>query len=297
MHNTFVSVIIPTYNDWDCLSVCLHALSKQSYPANQFEIIVVNNKPGSKPDDHYWLPANCLLINEDKPGSYAARNTAINIAKGHIIAFTDSDCIPDQNWISEAVAYMNLNPAVGRIAGKIDLFYRSSKLVNVELYEKVYAFNQELYVKNDGTAVTANIFTYKTLFNQVGLFNDSLMSGGDYEWSVRAQKAGISIHYLDKAVVCHPARYKIDELVIKAKRVGGGQAMFTAKKGKYSLKNIFRFLYDLRPPVKSIKLITTRGKDLNIRQKITVFYLRYYLSVITAYEKFQVKTGKEPSRV
>ncbi|MDN3550476.1 glycosyltransferase [Mucilaginibacter aquaedulcis] len=297
MPNTFVTVIIPTYNDWDCLSLCLDALSVQSYPHELFEIIVVNNKPGSVPPAGFRVPDNCKIIDEAKPGSYASRNAGINIAKGEIIAFTDSDCIPDKNWLIEGVAYMLSNPQIGRIAGRIDLFYRSPKLVNVELYEKIYAFNQELYVKNDATAVTANIFTYKKSFDVAGLFNENLMSGGDYEWSVRAQKAGIPIHYVDTAIVNHPARYNLDELVTKAKRVGGGQAKFSADGKDSLLKTITRFIYDLRPPVKSITLINSRGKDLSLLQKLTVFQLRYYLSIVTAYEKFLVRKGKTPSRV
>lgn len=296
MSSTFVTVIIPTYNDWDCLALCLAALSQQSYPEDLFEIIVINNKPSSKLPEGYKLPQNCLVIDEHKPGSYAARNAGLNISKGEIIAFTDSDCIPDKDWIKNAVTYMLANPDVGRIAGKIELFYRSSKLVDVELYEKVYAFNQELYVKSDSTAVTANIFTYRSSFDKVGFFDDSLMSGGDYEWSVRAQKGGITIHYLDSAIVKHPARYHLEELLKKAKRVGGGQAKFTASEKANPVKLLFRFIYDLRPPIKSVKLINTRGKDLSLNQKLIVFRLRYHLSIVTAYEKFLVSQGKNASR-
>jgi GT2 family glycosyltransferase len=296
MNKAFISVIIPTYNDWDCLSLCLEALSKQSYPNELFEIIVINNMPGSKPPENYKLPDNCILIDENKPGSYASRNAGIRISKGKIMAFTDADCIPDKDWIKNARTYMLAHPNIGRIAGKIELFYRSSKLVNVELYEKVYAFNQELYVKNDATAVTANLFTYRSSFDKVGFFDENLMSGGDYEWSVRAQKGGILIRYLDNATVKHPARYHLGELLKKAKRVGGGQAKFSRGEDGKSIKLISRFIYDLRPPIKSIKLINSRGKDLTLSQKITIFRLRYYLSIVTAYEKFLVSKGKKASR-
>jgi GT2 family glycosyltransferase len=296
MHKFFVSVIIPTYKDWDCLSLCLDALGRQSYPPELFEIIVVNNMPSLPAPGNYKLPGNCIVIDEHKPGSYASRNAGIRIAKGEIIAFTDADCIPDMDWLTNGISFMEQNPDVGRVAGKIELFYKSANLVDVELYEKVYAFNQELYVKNDATAVTANIFTYKKSFDLVGLFDENLMSGGDYEWSVRAQKGGIAIRYLDTAKVKHPARYDIQELLKKAKRVGGGQAKFTNGRSQNRFEMILRFIFDLRPPVKTIKIIKERGSDLNFSQKVTVFRLRYYLSIVTAYEKFLVKSGKSASR-
>ena len=41
----FVSVIIPTYHDWDRLKLCLKALEQQRYPTDRFEVLVVNNDP------------------------------------------------------------------------------------------------------------------------------------------------------------------------------------------------------------------------------------------------------------
>ncbi len=293
----FVSIIIPTYNDWETLSFCLDALARQSYASNMFEIIIVNNNPALQHPETYPIPLNCRIVDEAKPGSYAARNKGIEISKGHILGFTDSDCIPDENWIYNAVTYMIDNSDAERIAGHVELFYKAAKLNHVELYETVFAFNQELYVKQDASSVTANMFTYRRIFKEVGLFNEAMMSGGDYEWSKRAQNCGVSIHYLKTAFVKHPSRFRIDELLIKAKRVGGGQAMFKSNKGKKFISAFFRLLYDLRPPVKTIPVINARGRKFNIYQKSMIFYIRYYLSIVTAIEKFEVKTGKVPHRV
>ncbi|MBE9585878.1 glycosyltransferase family 2 protein [Mucilaginibacter sp. JRF] len=293
----FISVIIPTYKDWARLSLCLQSLATQTYDSNSFEIIVVNNYIGDKVPDDYFVPENCKIIVEEQPGSYAARNAALKIAKGEIMAFTDSDCIPDPDWLSAAVAVFQNNPGYDRIAGKIRLYYKSEKLTHAELYETVYAFNQDLYVEQDGTGVTANMFTYRKVFDQVGPFKDDLLSGGDYEWSVRARDAGFKIQYSDMVVVSHPARHAISELVKKAKRVGGGQAGFQKQSGSKFVQSVVRFLYDLRPPVRSIPLIISKGKSLHPVQKLLVFYIRYYLSVITAREKFKVSLGKSASRM
>ncbi|NCD72397.1 glycosyltransferase [Mucilaginibacter agri] len=292
MAGKFVSIVIPTYNDWAGLSKCLKALSMQSYPSGSFEIIVANNNPSNPAPLNYRLPDNCQIITESKPGSYAARNSAIKKAKGEIIGFTDSDCIPDKDWITNAVASFNHNPDLWRVAGHIELFYKKPELSNVELYEKIFAFNQDLYVKKDSSAVTANLFTYKSAFEKVGLFNDELMSGGDYEWSVRAKNGDLSIKYFDNVTVLHPARYEFAELERKARRVGGGQAKFAA--GKPS--NLLSLVYDLRPPIKTIPIINQRGKTLSINQKLVVFFIRYRLNLITAFEKYRVKAGKIAAR-
>ncbi|MDR6944287.1 glycosyltransferase [Mucilaginibacter pocheonensis] len=295
MNNKEVSIIIPTYKDWDRLSLCLNSLKEQSYNPELFEIIVVNNYAEDKIPAGYDIPQNCKVITEKTPGSYAARNTGISLSTGSIIGFTDSDCIADKDWITNAVKFLESNDC-DRIAGRINLYYHSKKLTEAELYEKIYAFNQDIYVNQDGTGVTGNMFSYRHVFDKVGLFREDLLSGGDYEWSIRARDAGFKIEYVDNAVINHPARHNLSELISKAKRVGGGQAGFGKPEGKNKFKSIINLIYDLRPPVKSIRLIQKKGKDLRLAEKILVFYIRYYLSVITAREKFMVNLGKTAQR-
>jgi GT2 family glycosyltransferase len=290
----FVSVIIPLYRDWYRLALCIKALHEQDY--DRFEVIIINNCEAENVPDGFYLPANFRIINEFKPGSYAARNAGIKKASGSIIAFTDSDCIPDKSWLSNAINTFETDLTCSRIAGKIEIFYSSSKPNNAELYEKVYAFNQDLYVQMDGTGVTANLIVKREVLDAVGLFDEELLSGGDYEWSVRARNAGYKICYDENVRISHPARSRITQLVTKAKRVGGGQAGFTPTHNRGYVKRIFRFMYDLRPPVRSIPLIKRKGKDMALNQKLTVFFIHYYLSLVTAVEKFKVALGKEPSR-
>ena len=291
----FVSIIIPTYKDWARLSLCLQSLSNQTYDANFFEIIVVNNYTADKVPENYFIPKNCKIVVEGQPGSYVARNAGIKLSKGEIIGFTDSDCIPDEDWISNAVTAFEEDNNFARIAGKIRLYYKSDRLSNAELYETVYAFNQDIYVEQDGTGVTANMFSFRYVFDEVGLFREDLLSGGDYEWAVRARNANYQIQYSDKVIVSHPARHHLAELVKKAKRVGGGQANFSNASGNF-FQSAVKFLYDLRPPIKSIPLILSKGKQMNVTQKLLVFYIRYYLSVVTAREKFMVSLGKTAQR-
>ena len=226
MNLYFVTIIIPTYNDWIRLSKCLNALVNQNYSKENFEIIVVNNNP----DDHlpagFLIPDNCLVITEAKPGSYAARNAALKLANGEVIGFTDSDCIPDTNWIKNAVNYFITNKTCSRIAGNVCIFYNTVNPTKTQLYDKLYAFNQKGYVNISGTSVTANLFTYKNVFDTIGYFDEALMSGGDFLWGQMAHKNGYKVDYVEDVIVKHPARNTLKELLKKEKRVGSGMAKF-----------------------------------------------------------------------
>lgn len=292
MNSYFVSIIIPTYNDWARLSKCLKALSEQSYSPEKFEIIVANNNPDDPMPANYDVPANCVVITEAKPGSYAARNSALKLAKGAIIGFTDSDCIPDNNWISNAVNYLIAHPGCTRIAGNVSIFFETEKPTRAQLYDKLYAFNQKGYVSKSGTSVTANLFTYKKVFDTVGYFDESLMSGGDFLWGTMAHKNGHKIEYVEEVVVKHPARDSLRELAKKEKRIGSSQAKFL-NGSNGTILDFLNFLKELRPRLTDIKFISLNGRGLTIMDKIYIYMLRHYLLITRAFSKLKVQMKKE----
>jgi len=294
MKVSFISIVIPTFNDWHRLGLCLDALCAQTYPNAYFEVIVVNNDPADE-CPHWFKPyENVIILNEVKPGSYAARNRALEVAKGEIIGFTDSDTIPDPKWIENAVAYFWTNESVYRIAGAINLFYQTSRPTAVELYDALFAFRQKQYVEELGFGVTANMFTYKHLFDDIGPFNATLLSGGDYEWGRRANNSGYPIHFVDSVIVLHPARSKYNELKRKIKRVSGGHLSMKADATSRA-KLMFNFLRGLKPKVEDINYIFKSNK-ITLAEKIMVFGIRHHLNILSNLEKVKISFGNKLER-
>ncbi|MDX5477778.1 MAG: glycosyltransferase family 2 protein, partial [Cyclobacteriaceae bacterium] len=98
----YFSVVVPTYRDRERLKLLLKALDEQNFKSDPWEVIVVNNDPNEdvKVEENYSFPIT--LQNENRPGSYAARNKGVNSAIGKVIAFIDSDCIPNKDWLQVA---------------------------------------------------------------------------------------------------------------------------------------------------------------------------------------------------
>lgn len=274
----FVSIVIPTYRDWFRLNLCLQSLADQSYPKERFEIIVVNNLPEDHLPAEFELPENCFLIEEKKPGSYAARNAGLKVSKGEIIGFTDSDCIAEKNWIGNAVTFLSDHREFQRLGGAINIFFKEKKPSNVEMYDQLFAFPQEAYVKS-GNAVTANMFAYKYLFEEVGFFDDSLLSGGDYKWGQLAQKYGYAIGYAPEVSVDHPARSTVKELVSKAIRVGKGQAAFRRSSEKSFIEKGMAYLRLLKPRHWEMGMIFKKGRHFSLRSKLYLIFLRHYVVI------------------
>jgi glycosyltransferase involved in cell wall biosynthesis len=218
-----VSVIIPYYGRDPGLLSALAALRIQSYPQQAYEIIVVLNQDAA-PE---WLNRQPVRIAfEVSPGSYAARNCGIGMAVGEIVAFTDADCIPDENWLRAGVDELLAHPECAFVAGDINVKYRTAhRPTPAERYDRLINLRQRVYVESHGFGATANLFAFKRTFQSVGLFNSCLFSSGDLEWCRRATANGLRGYFSTKAVVDHPARRSLRDLVRKDLRVAGGMSM------------------------------------------------------------------------
>lgn len=292
--NPIVTIIIPTYQDWDRLELCVNALKEQSYPQEQFEVLVVNNHPGDKPPANFYLPPNVRILHENTPGSYAARNKGLEEAKGSIIGFTDADCIPDKDWIKNAVEHLLSHPDCSRIAGAVSVFAKTVKATMAENYDKLYAFRQKRYVVNSGTCVTANMFSYKSVFDAVGLFNSKQMSYGDLDWGRKAAEAGYKICLVENAIVKHPAR-DLAELIKKEKRLAGGREKGVVKYNTASA--LTRFVKEARPRVRGpYRFIAENAKGMSTTDRVSVLMIKLLLNYVRAYETMRLRLGKKPNR-
>ena len=224
--NTTVSIIVPVYNNVSGISQVVKLLLAQSYD-HQLEIIIVDN--GST-DGTANLIRNLSKEHEsvraafenNVQSSYAARNQGIQESNGAILAFTDSDCLPDSEWIKAGTAELERsNAACG--GGHVEVTFGATKPTTVEYLDASQKLDQERYVKNHQFAATANFFARKELFDRRGLFRPDLVSGGDYEFGRRVTKAGESLIYIPKAIVRHPARRTYSEVLKKSRRIAKGQ--------------------------------------------------------------------------
>ena len=97
------SVVIPAYNAARHIALCLGALTKQTIPVESFEVIVVDDGSTDQTAEiTKQFPVR--YIYQENQGPASARNRGAAASKGNILLFTDSDCIPTQNWIEEMLA-------------------------------------------------------------------------------------------------------------------------------------------------------------------------------------------------
>ena len=301
-YSNFVSVIIPVFNDSERLQKCLEALEKQTYPQDLYEVIVVDNGSDENIESVVNQFNQALAAYESTPGSYAARNKGISLAKGEILAFTDADCIPDDNWLETGVKHLLSVPNCGLVAGKINMFFQDAdNPTAVELYDCIKFFDQKEYIENYKFGATANLFTFKNVFQKVGLFNDKLKSWGDREWGNRVFSYGYSIIYGDDCCVAHPARYAWTQLYKKMVRSKGGDYDFNKDKNyknKYFLLQLIKNLSRLKPPlISAFRKVNNNNKKIKTnKQKAQVFWVILMVHYILLFEEIRLQLGDKTKR-
>lgn len=200
--STQVSVIIPTYNTATELIKCVEALQEQNFSKEKYEIIVVDDGSTDSTASilkdypvHYYYQKN--------RGPASARNKGVEMSKGSIILFTDSDCIPAENWISEMVSSLQAPEIVG-VKGVYRTAQRKlwARFAQVEFYERY-----RLLLKNDYIDM---IDTYsagykKDTFLSINGFDTSFTSANheDTDLSYKMSLKGYKMVFNPKAVVWH----------------------------------------------------------------------------------------------
>ena len=219
-----VTVVVPHFND-PRLPACLAALAELEEPAGwRIERVVVDNGSDVPPRELVETTSDATFVLEPSGGSYAARLAGLAVSTGEVIAFTDSDCRPDKDWLSVAIGRLEADPGIAAVAGRVRTVFDGERPDSaVGWWERIEAFPQHEYVR-DGYGVTANLVVRREAGESVGWFDAGAMSGGDRDFGRRLTASGRVLVYEDDAVVSHPARTSWRELLTKGGRTAKGEA-------------------------------------------------------------------------
>jgi len=289
--NPTVSVIVPFFGDeLRRLQRLLDSLAQQDYPG-PVELIVVDN------NERPLVPAAAIrgrLLHEPEPGSYVARNTALRVASGEIVAFTDSDCVCTPQWLSRGVAELLRSPAVGVVGGGVlPLTAGGSGPSLTERYDAFFHMRQAHYVTNMGFAATANCITRRSLFDEVGNFDTRFRSGGDRAWCGKVLEAGYTLAYCAEAAVLHDAR-RLDGLVLKSRRLAG-QEWSRARTGGAGFRAALRS--DLRIYSLRIRRLVDAREPATLPDRLAFGAISLMLQTVRVAELVRIRvTGGSPER-
>ena len=282
-----VSIIVPVYLQWPLVEVLLAHLSRQTLAADAFEVVLVDNELAGNAIPSP-LPDHVTIVDCPEPGSYAARNAGAARSVGEWLAFTDADCRPTPDWLA-ALLRAGAHAPDALHAGPVALVSATATPNAYEQFDMVKGIPQHRYVKR-GYAATANLFVRRAVFDAVGGFDATRLSGGDAEFCRRAGSRGYPIHFVADAIVQHPARGTFAQLSTKTRRIKGGQLT------KGPLRRRLGFaMQTFLPPVMSISQFLCRGGH-PLRYRLTAVAVRLRLWTVEMREALRLAFGSPPDR-
>jgi GT2 family glycosyltransferase len=218
------TIVVPHYNDPMGLDRCLAALEAQTVARDAIEIIVADNmSPVGIAAVRAVVRDRARLVEVAEQGAGPARNGGAAIATGPVLAFTDSDCLPEPGWLAAGLAALDGADIIG--GQMMVLVEHDGPMTPAEAFEVEFAFANEDYVRRKYFTVTANLFVRRGDFERVGGFRTGVSE--DQEWCLRARAMGLRIAYAADAVVGHPARRDWGDLLKKWRRVVAEQYAIT----------------------------------------------------------------------
>jgi glycosyltransferase involved in cell wall biosynthesis len=197
-----VSVIIPAYNAGKFIDKCINALLNQEYNKDDYEVILVDDGSSDNTADVVkGYPVKYIW--QTNSGPAAARNKGANEAQGDIILFTDSDCVPMNNWIEEMIKpFRDSKVMAVKGAYRTDQKTLTARFVQIEFEER---FEMLKKAESIDMIDTYSAGYRKSVFLSLGGFDPSfpIANNEDTELSYRMSNAGHKMIFNPDAVVYH----------------------------------------------------------------------------------------------
>ena len=237
------SIIIPTYNRPKNLKNCIESLKHINYPRNRFEVIIVDDGSTQVLDnliEPYKSLMKVTLIRQKNAGPAKARNTGASVAQGKYVAFTDDDCVPDQNWLLVLENAFSNSPKALLGGRTINTFsdnpYSTASQLLID-----YIYDYYNHRSGKIQFFTSNNFAIsRELFNQVGQFdiNFPLAAGEDREFCDRCLFQGYSLAYVPQAIIYHSHNLNLSKFWQQHFNYGCGAFVFHQLRSQRADNNI-----------------------------------------------------------
>jgi glycosyltransferase involved in cell wall biosynthesis len=189
-----LSVVIPVFNGERFLREAVESVLAQKY--SPLEIIIVDDgSTDGTAELVRSLPETVRYLHQPNQGPAAARNRGIEQAQGSLIAFADADDLWPEDKLGLQLPYLIGNEATEIVMGRIQQVVLS-ETVNGQTQAEEFA--EPAFSVNLGSAVIR-----KSVFERVGLFDETMRYSEDVDWFMRAREGGAAIITIDAVTLLY----------------------------------------------------------------------------------------------
>lgn len=208
-----LSIIIPTHNRLEQLKKVLQGLEKQTWPCNEFEVLVVSDGSTDGTDGFLRTAITTLHLRalfQPNQGAAAARNLGIAQAVGEIVLFLDDDVVPLPELIDEHLRFHSLYGdsaiVIGPMLAPPD--YEPSPWVRWELEklaEQYHEMSTGQWAPTARQFYTGNTSLARRHLVDSGGFDPTFRRAEDVELAYRLAQRGLKFFFNPRAAGHHYA--------------------------------------------------------------------------------------------
>ena len=178
-----ISVVIPSHNRKELLKRSINSVNNQTI--KPFEIIVVDD--GSFDGTEAMIKRNydfIKFIKQKNKGVSAARNFGIKVSSGEWICFLDSDDEWKNDKLEKQIIAAKSNPDY-KFFHSDEIWVKNGKRINQKKKHKKYGGDIFDKCLDMCRISPSSVLIDKTIFDDVGIFNENLVICEDYELWLR----------------------------------------------------------------------------------------------------------------
>ncbi|MFZ5807067.1 MAG: glycosyltransferase [Verrucomicrobiota bacterium] len=222
-----VSVVVCSYNGAATLRPCMESLQDLSYP--NYEVILVDDGSRDNTQDIMKdFPAVKNIIQENK-GLSVARNVGAEASTGDIIAYTDSDCMADKDWLYYLVHTLVENNFAA--VGGPNISPPAANSTQAAVAVSPGAPRHVLLNDTEAEHIPGcNMAYHRWALEVIGGFDPEFRAAGDdVDVCWRLMQLGHKIGFSPSAVVWHYRRFTIDAYFKQQRGYGKAEALLRYK--------------------------------------------------------------------
>lgn len=227
-----VSVVVASYNGARTLRTCLASLEHLNY--SNYEVILVDD--GSTDESEAiakTFPYARYIRHEKNQGLSVARNTGIQAATGEIVAYTDSDCRADEDWLYYLVGDL-LNSRFVGIGGHNFLPPEDGWVASAVMVSPGGPAHVMLTDRVAEHIPGCNMAFYKWALDEIGGFDPIFRAAGDdVDICWRLQQRGYRIGFSPAGFVWHYRRSNVRAYLKQQHGYGEAEALLVRKHPEY----------------------------------------------------------------
>jgi cellulose synthase/poly-beta-1,6-N-acetylglucosamine synthase-like glycosyltransferase len=238
-----VSVIAPAYNEEKSIGKCLQSILNQDYKG-EMEIIAVNDGSSDRTAEIISRYPVKLLDLKVNGGKANALNKAIEIAKGDILIFTDSDSYMAPNAVSSLVKCLNENQDAQMVAGNVYI-HDNRKKKRIMKYFQMIEYQMEQEITRHLQSLSGSILVCpgpltavrRKVCDVVRFSNETIVEDADF--TIKALKNSMKIIQEPEAIVYTNAPETVRGWYKQRKRWWYGNLQLWRLHKKWAMRNLW----------------------------------------------------------